>query len=152
MANAPRQSDSGRQPPVVVRAGEGEVLGRSEARSVVGKLDVGELALCEFDYEAHQDGPGPHFHREHYDCFYVLAGEMTFTVEAEDLVLGPGDFVAVPPLAVHSFRNASDASSRFLNMHAPSAGFVPYMRALRDAETDGDRRRAYELFDTVDAG
>ena len=136
---------------IVVAAGEGEVIGRSDARQAVAKLDVAELALVEFHYEAGQDGPAPHFHREHYDCFYGLEGEMTFTVDGEDLALGAGDFVAVPPLAVHSFRNASDAAARFLNMHAPSKGFIPYMRALRDAETDEDRRAAYALFDTEDA-
>jgi quercetin dioxygenase-like cupin family protein len=38
----------------------------------------------------------------------------------------------VPPLVVHGYRNASDADVRFLNVHAPGAGFAAYLRALRD--------------------
>ena len=33
-----------------------------------------------------------------------------------------------PPLLVHGFRNGSDAELRYLNLHAPSAGFADFQR------------------------
>jgi mannose-6-phosphate isomerase-like protein (cupin superfamily) len=136
---------------VVVPAGDGEVLGRSSGRVVQTKLDVDELALTESRYEEGQKGPSDHFHREHHDCFYLLEGELTFVVEGETLRVGEGGFAAVPPMAVHTFRNEGPGQARFLNMHAPSKGFIEYLRALRDAGSDEDRRRAIERFDSYDA-
>lgn len=46
-----------------------------------------------------------------------------------------GALARVPPLVVHGFRNGSDAELRYLNFHAPGAGFADYMRALRDGRT-----------------
>jgi mannose-6-phosphate isomerase-like protein (cupin superfamily) len=136
---------------VVLRGGEGELL-RSGEREVRAKLDVEALALTESIYEAGEEGPGDHFHREHHDCFYVLEGELTFVVEGETVRVGEGGFVAVPPMVVHTFRNEGTGRARFLNMHAPSRGFIPHLRVLRDAESEEDERRAMEMFDTVDAG
>jgi mannose-6-phosphate isomerase-like protein (cupin superfamily) len=63
-----------------------------------------------------------HVHREEDDAFYILEGEMTFTVEREDVAAPPGTFVLVPPGVEHAFRNDGDVPVRMLNMHAP-AGF-----------------------------
>jgi mannose-6-phosphate isomerase-like protein (cupin superfamily) len=52
------------------------------------------------------------------------------TVDDEDRELSAGDLVLVPPGVVHCFANASDAPVRFLNTHAPAAGFADFMRAL----------------------
>jgi mannose-6-phosphate isomerase-like protein (cupin superfamily) len=96
------------------------------------------------DYAAGQEGPGLHVHREHTDAFCVLAGELTFTVgPAHDEVrLGPGGFVAVPAGVVHTFANRGTAPARWLNLHAPDAGFAAYMRGARDGV-----RVAWDSFD-----
>ena len=47
---------------------------------------------------------------------------MTFLVEDERVVAGPGTFVLVPPGVLHTFANDSDEPVRMLNIHAP-AGF-----------------------------
>jgi mannose-6-phosphate isomerase-like protein (cupin superfamily) len=137
---------------VVLRAGEGEELSGADTRDVLAKLDIEALAVTESRYDPGVSAPADHFHREHHDCFYVLEGELTFVVEGEEIKVGEGSFVAVPPMKVHTFRNAGPGEARFLNLHAPSKGFIPHLRALRDAETDEDERRAMELFDSVDAG
>ena len=46
---------------------------------------------------------------------------------------GPGTFVAAPPDTVHGFRNAGPEPIRFLNLHAPPAGFLDRLRACRRA-------------------
>jgi quercetin dioxygenase-like cupin family protein len=85
-------------------------------------------------YEPGELGPGPHVHHRHVDAFYVVEGELEFGVgpDVEPVRAPAGTFVAVPPDVVHTFRNASEASVRWLNFHAPSTGFVAYMRGDRD--------------------
>ena len=48
--------------------------------------------------------------------------------EAEERVLPAGTLTFAPPLLVHGFRNAGDGELRYLNFHAPSAGFADYLR------------------------
>jgi mannose-6-phosphate isomerase-like protein (cupin superfamily) len=63
-----------------------------------------------------------HVHQDEDDAFYILEGELTFTVAGEDVKAPPGTFVLVPPGVEHGFRNAGDTPVRMLNIHAP-AGF-----------------------------
>ena len=63
-----------------------------------------------------------HVHDGEDDAFYILEGELTFTLPDGDAPAGPGTFVLVPPGVEHGFRNDTDAPVRMLNVHAP-AGF-----------------------------
>ena len=109
-----------------------EVLGDAPDRRV-------EL-LCEHDtvhttlsrYGPGRAGADLHVHHEHTDIFQVLEGELTVMLADEEVVIGPGELVHVPPHVVHGFRNASDADVQFLNFHVPGVGFADYMRGLRD--------------------
>jgi mannose-6-phosphate isomerase-like protein (cupin superfamily) len=60
-----------------------------------------------------------HVHREEDDAFYILEGEMTFTLSGDDVAAPPGTFVLVPPGVEHGFRNDGDVPVRMLNIHAP---------------------------------
>jgi mannose-6-phosphate isomerase-like protein (cupin superfamily) len=70
----------------------------------------------------------------------VLDGRLVFELDGERTEATAGDFVAVPPLAVHTFRNEGPGDARFLNLHAPSKGFIEHLR------NGGDPDR----FDTYD--
>lgn len=48
-----------------------------------------------------------HFHEHYTEHFEVLAGEITFGMEAQRHVLRPGGKVSVPAGVVHSFHNAA---------------------------------------------
>ena len=63
-----------------------------------------------------------HVHADEDDSFYILEGEMTFLLGAEEVAAPPGTFVLVPPGNQHGFRNDGDLPVRMLNVHAP-AGF-----------------------------
>lgn len=91
-----------------------------------------ELVVTETRYAAGQRGPFPHVHHRHADCFHVLGGELTLTLEDGDHVLGAGVFALVPPDVVHSFRNDGPGELRFLNFHAPGMGFDLYVQGLYD--------------------
>ena len=78
------------------------------------------LALITID--PGRDGPEPHAHTGEDDSFYILEGELTFAVDGEELVAGPGTFVLVPPGIEHTFANRGAQPVRMVNVHAP-AGF-----------------------------
>ena len=105
---------------VVVRPGEGkrvcnvEFLATSEDTP---RFNFGLITL-----EPHRDGPDLHVHAAEDDSFYILEGELTFIVEDDEVVAGPGTFVLVPPGVRHTFAKRSDAVVRMVNVHAP-AGF-----------------------------
>ena len=105
---------------VVVRPGEGHRVGNVEflARSA----DTSRFNLGVITMQPHRDGPEPHVHQAEDDAFYVLEGELVFTVEGDEVVAGAGTFVLVPPGVEHTFANRGDAVARFVNVHAP-AGF-----------------------------
>jgi mannose-6-phosphate isomerase-like protein (cupin superfamily) len=105
---------------IVVRQGEGLHVGNVEfmARSE----DTPRFNLAVITIQPHRDGPPGHAHAAEDDSFYMLEGELVFTVEDEEVVAGPGTFVLVPPGLQHTFANRGDAVARFVNVHAP-AGF-----------------------------
>ena len=56
------------------------------------------------------------------DAFYILEGDVVMIVEDEEIVVGPGTFVLVPPGVAHTFANRTESVARIVNVHAP-AGF-----------------------------
>lgn len=105
---------------VVVRPGEGRRVGNVEflARS----QDTPRFNLAVVTMKAHHEGPDVHLHAEEDDSFYILEGEVTFTVDEDEVVASPGTFVLVPPGLPHTFSNRGGVVARFINVHAP-AGF-----------------------------
>jgi mannose-6-phosphate isomerase-like protein (cupin superfamily) len=105
---------------VVVEPGAGHRVGNVEflARSA----DTPRFNLAVIEIQPRRGGPPVHAHEAEDDAFYILEGELTFTVENEVVTAGPGTFVLVPPGLRHTFANEGDAVVRMLNVHAP-AGF-----------------------------
>ena len=111
------------------------MIGDSADRTVLVLSDRDELHATWSRFAAGRDGAGRHIHHDHTDLFYVLEGELTVKLaDDEEIAAGAGTLVSIPPMVVHGFRNASDADVKYLNLHAPGCGFIPYMRGLRDGE------------------
>src|SRR5438046_1939094 len=125
---------------IVSRPGDGEFL-EGEDRELRVKLSRDELDVLEFEVGPEYEGPGPHFHRQHADAFYVLEGGLAVLVRDEEKLLEPDACVCAPPEVVHGFRSTSRA--RFLNFHTPDAGFADNLRARNRGEQGG--------FDSIDA-
>src|SRR4029453_18410891 len=101
--------------PLLLAPGEGEgVIDRPE-RTLRILVEVEELIVTCFRHEAGQKGHDPHIHEHQTDAFYVLEGEVEFTLgpELTTFTGSPGMFAAAPPKVVHPFRNASDATAIF---------------------------------------
>jgi quercetin dioxygenase-like cupin family protein len=116
--------------PLVLRPGEGEPITREPRRKVTIKVALDQLTVTESRYASGERGPDRHVHRRHVDAFYVLEGAMTYTFGREErrVVAEPGTFVLIPPDVVHTFANESDGWVRWLNFHAPDAGFAQFLR------------------------
>jgi quercetin dioxygenase-like cupin family protein len=110
------------------------VGGRNPNRRVVILRESPELDVTWSRFAGGERGAALHVHREHVDAFHVLEGVVTFTVgpDAEKVDAPAGTFVLVPPGVVHGFDIDTDATTTYLNFHAPSTGFAAYLRRERD--------------------
>jgi quercetin dioxygenase-like cupin family protein len=110
---------------ILLGPGEGEVLGRGGELTVkVSREEIDALEIeCGPGF-----GPGPHTHETEVDSFYILEGELEFTLGDETVRAGPGSFVSAPPGVVHGFKNPGPGRARFLNMHTPAGGFIDSIR------------------------
>jgi mannose-6-phosphate isomerase-like protein (cupin superfamily) len=113
---------------ILLRAGEGERL-ETEHRVATIKIGRDELCLIEFELKPTFGGPDVHEHNDHIDSFFVLDGEVGFTMNGGSFAAGPGTFVAATLGSQHAFTNAG-GPGRLLNIHAPSTGFHDRIRQM----------------------
>ena len=118
--------------PVVVAPGDGDRLTKPHRLALI-RVDLPQLALVENAADGEFAGPELHVHLRHADCFHVLEGALEFDLEGGTRVAEAGTSVVVPPGVPHTFRTAAPRV-RYLNVHAPSTGFVEYLRALNAGE------------------
>jgi quercetin dioxygenase-like cupin family protein len=127
---------------IVLGSGEGERINER----IVFKIELPELSVNEVNVGPDFEGPGPHFHKLHVDAFYVLEGELEFTVGTETLRAGAGTSVAIPPGIVHAFTNPGPGGARYLNIHAPDSGFAELLRRrMREKDFDETEHDSYEV-------
>lgn len=81
----------------------------------------------------------PHFHKEHAEVFYVLAGQVEWTVAGEQRVLGPGAMLYIPPDTVHSVKVVGNQPYHGLMFSEP-AGYE-YNMAREQEYTDEQREQ-----------
>jgi quercetin dioxygenase-like cupin family protein len=65
-------------------------------------------------------GPPPHVHSREDEGFYVLEGEITFTVNGERVMATAGMFANMPVGTPHSFKNESDKPAKMLVSVVPA--------------------------------
>jgi quercetin dioxygenase-like cupin family protein len=109
---------------MLIRPDEGERLPRGDRYHRV-LAEEPELEAFELRF-----GPDfvvePHSHDDHVDSFYVLDGDVEFTLGDERIPAGPGTWFAAPVGTVHGFRTLTEV--RLLNVHGPNTGFGERMR------------------------
>jgi quercetin dioxygenase-like cupin family protein len=124
--------------PVLLGPGEGETTTDRAERTIQILCEFPQLIVSRFRYEPGEEGPDPHVHRQHADGFYVLEGEVDFGLgpEVTRVEGGPGTLACAPPNVVHTFKNSSDQTALFLNVHAPSMGFGDVLRGRGEEHFD----------------
>jgi mannose-6-phosphate isomerase-like protein (cupin superfamily) len=92
------------------------------------KAVLDDFCLFEFEIDGPRGGPGVHSHDDQVDSFYVLEGEMEFTLGDAQYTAGPDTLVSVPRQVDHTFAHPAEGRARLLNIHAPDAGFAAFLR------------------------
>ena len=65
-------------------------------------------------------GPPPHVHSREEEGFYILEGEIAFTIDGKRVVATPGMFANMPVGTPHSFKNESNKPAKMLVSVAPA--------------------------------
>src|SRR5229473_5353774 len=84
-----------------------------------GEDTNGKYALWEVTV-APGGGPPPHVHSREEEGFYILEGEITFTINGERVVATAGMFANMPVGTPHSFKNESRRPAKMLISVAPA--------------------------------
>jgi quercetin dioxygenase-like cupin family protein len=103
-------------------AGEGRtiaVVGDVYRFLATGEETNGKYALFEA-YVSPGGGPPPHVHSREEEGFYVLEGEIAFTIGDRRLIAHAGLFANMPVGMPHSFKNETDKPARMLILLAPA--------------------------------
>jgi quercetin dioxygenase-like cupin family protein len=107
---------------VIRRPAEGRtvaVVGDVYRFLATGKDTNGKYALWEAIVPP-GGGPPPHVHSREEEGFYVLEGEITFTMGDQRLVASAGTFANMPVGTPHSFKNESGRPAKMLISVAPA--------------------------------
>jgi mannose-6-phosphate isomerase-like protein (cupin superfamily) len=140
----------------ILEAGQGTLLSaRGSAmffKATQASTD-GAFSLMERTLPPGGRRPPAHVHTNCEEAFYVLDGEVEFSV-GETITVGRRDtFVLVPGGVAHTFGNAGTAPARLLVIHAPAMdAYLGELQALwsgdipptYDAEMELMRRHAME--------
>jgi quercetin dioxygenase-like cupin family protein len=90
-------------------------------------------------------GPPPHHHAWD-EAYYVVEGDVRFTIDGRERVLSAGDFVLIPGGTVHGFAGASDGPARMLIFSAPAHADDFFRDASREIrEMPDDLRKVPEI-------
>ena len=143
-------ADGGRSP-TEASIGRGELVADRPGLRVALLTDIEAIGIAEVWSEPGSPSPPPHLHHRHVESFYVLAGELAFTVGEQELRAGAGAWVQVPPGVPHTFAVAGSGEARFLDLHTPSCGFGDFVRALHAARDDRELASARARFDQAAA-
>ena len=65
-------------------------------------------------------GPPPHVHSREEEGFYILEGEIAFTIDGKRVVTTPGMFANMPVGTPHSFKNETNKPAKMLATVAPA--------------------------------
>lgn len=121
---------------VYVHANAGEaywVMGDMFTYLVTGAESGGSYFTRIADVGPH-NGPPPHVHHLEEEQFYVLEGELTFSVGDQTFIVSAGDFLHIPRETVHSFRNGG-TPARVLATFSP-AGIEGFFREVGEPVKD----------------
>jgi quercetin dioxygenase-like cupin family protein len=118
--------------PIALQQGEGDArwfLGTLVTIKSSGQTTGGRVAVTE-NWAPKGQGSPLHVHRKEDEWFYVLSGELTFSVDGEVTTATEGSFVYGPRDVPHMFTVTSE-EARFLLVTEP-AGIEDFIRTLSE--------------------
>lgn len=90
---------------------------------------TGDYDLMMAETPPNMQGPPPHLHNRFKEVFLITEGEMEFFVNGVTKILKAGDSIDIPPNTVHTFKNISNQTCKWVNIHSPK-GFVKFFETV----------------------
>ncbi len=116
----------------VAAPGQGERLGLAGWLKVSTAQTGGAFDVIELDTA---NGPMPHVHRDHEECFYIVEGLFTFQLGTEQIEAPAGSVVFVPRGTRHAFRPSQGA--RALVFTSPGGLLAGFFQELSEGLREG---------------
>src|SRR5215471_12000084 len=96
---------------------------------LTGDNSTGSIAAFELTVPAAQRLPAPAHSHDHYEeTIYGIDGVLTWTVDGEQIDVGPGQALCIPRGAVHRFNNQGSRGVKALCVITPAAIGTQYFR------------------------
>ena len=96
---------------------------------ITGEDSTGSIAAFELVVPAAQRLAAPAHSHDHYEeTVYGIAGVLTWTVDGQQIDVGPGQALCIPRGAVHRFDNNGDQDVKALCVITPAAIGPQYFR------------------------
>ena len=96
----------------------------------------GLLSLTEYICQPNA-GPPLHMHAHEDETFWILEGEITFSVDGKKIVAGAGAMVYGPRAVPHAFKNLTGHPARMLLIVTPPANFEAFYAKIGVPNPDG---------------
>jgi len=95
-----------------------------------GERSEGSVAIFEFDVPGRARVPIAHSHDGYEETIYGLEGTLSWTLDGEAALVGPGDALCIPRGVVHRFDNTGDVDARALAIVTPGILRPDYFREM----------------------
>lgn len=77
---------------------------------VSGEETRGKISVFQ-EVVAPKSGPPLHVHENQHEVFHIISGQIEFELEGKRIQVSPGDSIAIPPGASHTFMNTGDGQA-----------------------------------------
>ncbi|MCM4084333.1 cupin domain-containing protein [Paractinoplanes hotanensis] len=126
----------------VVRKEEGPLKllnggGEKAKVKVTGEQTGGRLSLMEMDV-APGFGNFPHAHGAEDEAFYIASGDFRFVNGAGTFEAGAGDFVYIPRLTRHGFKNIGAETGTLMVFYTPAGAEQFFLKYADDPDPAGN--------------
>lgn len=98
---------------------------------------AGALTMFDFLVPAGARVPVPHSHEAFDETIYGLAGALTWTLDGNQMRVGPGEILFIPRGHVHHFVNAGAEDARQLSAITPGLLGPDYFREIGEVVNAG---------------
>lgn len=88
----------------------------------------GTLDMFKMTVQPRAKVPAPHFHENWDEAVYGLSGTLTWTVDAKQIGVAPGQSLFIKRGVVHGFRNDSQEPASCLSIMTPAVLGTAYFR------------------------
>ena len=130
----------------VVQPGGGDsvpIPGFGAVFKLTSKTTGGHVAIVEHPFAVGLI-TAAHRHTNEDEHSIVIAGEIGFRSDDDEVVLGPGGYITKPRGQMHAMWNAGSEPGRIIEVITPGGGFENYFRELSELLTSGTGSNLHE--------